>query len=641
MRKLALIMDEWKRCFTFAWPSGILQRIREVEEDVNLYIFSSSGNWSWDKEYNIGEYNIYRLPDFCEFDGIILDLNNVVIDDVREEVVERAKASGVPMVSLSSEIDGCYYVGIDNYQAMYEMIAHMYEKHGCQSYWFVMGSRENYENERRLEALKAYMKEHGIAYSEDDFYFGNYEYVCGLQGFEALYQKHKGVLPDAVICANDNIAVGVGEASLKHGLHIPEDFKVTGFDNFDKASIYHPNITTVSHVREEVGICCADLFLKLWAGEKPQRFTYTVSRPLYWESCGCGNHAPLDVRKNLKDRMMYDIQTQEFQEMVLLLEYELQSCQTIPDIMDCIAKFVSSFQCDAMYLIMDERIHAYKKQAKVNESQDLSQRTEFVQKGYPPKMQIQFAYENGKRLTDMEMTMIEGIFPTFDFERGKQDFLFLPLHFGKDTIGYFVIRNAVYLLEQQYLFDVMGVLTKAIENLHKKEKLQYMNDLLSKLYVHDAVTGLYNRMGYVRSGSDYVLKKHQNGQKVSVYFIDLDRLKEINDRFGHEYGDLAIITVARVMEKYSENDAFIARIGGDEYVLLQQAFDAEKEEAFKCNIRQGLNEKALQMQFPMPLTVSIGSVVSDPAKDCGLEEYVRLADEKMYEEKVAKNANRK
>ena len=54
MRKIALIMDEWKRCFTFAWPSGILQRIREVEEDVNLYIFSSSGNWSWDEEYNIG-----------------------------------------------------------------------------------------------------------------------------------------------------------------------------------------------------------------------------------------------------------------------------------------------------------------------------------------------------------------------------------------------------------------------------------------------------------------------------------------------------------------------------------------------------------------------------------------------------------
>ena len=64
MRKIALIMDEWKRCFTYAWPSGILQRVHEIGEEVNLYIFSSSGNWSWDREYNIGEYNIYNLPDF-------------------------------------------------------------------------------------------------------------------------------------------------------------------------------------------------------------------------------------------------------------------------------------------------------------------------------------------------------------------------------------------------------------------------------------------------------------------------------------------------------------------------------------------------------------------------------------------------
>lgn len=640
MRKIALIMDEWKRCFTFAWPSGILQRIHEVEEDVNLYIFSSSGNWSWDQEYNIGEYNIYRLPDFREFDGIILDLNNVEMEDVRQDVISRAKASGVPVISVGCETDDCYYVGIDNYHSMYKMIEHMHKIHGCQSYWFVMGPRENYENEKRLEGLKEYMSEHQIPYSEDDFYFGNFEYSSGLEGFEVLYQTHEK-LPDAIICANDNIAVGVGEASLKHGLHIPEDVKMTGFDNFDKASIYHPNITTVSHVRENVGVCCADLFLRLWAGEKPQLLNYTDSTPLYWESCGCGNQAQIDVRKNLKARMLYDIQTQEFQEMVLLLEYELQSCQSIPDIMDCIAKFVLSFKCDAMYLVMDERIHAYKKQVEINVTHDLYQGEGFVQKGYPSKMQIQFAYEDGKRLNEIEMTMIEGIFPTFDYERGGRDFLFLPLHFGKDTVGYFVIRNAVYLLEQQYLFDVMGVLTKAIENLHKKEKLQYVNELLSKLYVHDAMTGLYNRMGYMKYGNDFLLEKHRKGQKITVFFIDLDRLKEINDKLGHEYGDFAIMTVAGVIRKYSDIDSLVARIGGDEYILLQQAVDMEREIKLKCEIRDELAERAKQKKFPLPLTVSIGSVTSDPAKSDSLEEYVRQADEKMYQEKVAKKVNRK
>ena len=104
MKKIALIMDGWKRWFTFAWPAGILQRIRQTGEEVSLYIFNSSGGWSCDNEYNIGEYNIYRLPELCEFDGVILDLNNIAYPKVREEVIQRAKESGVPVISIANEI---------------------------------------------------------------------------------------------------------------------------------------------------------------------------------------------------------------------------------------------------------------------------------------------------------------------------------------------------------------------------------------------------------------------------------------------------------------------------------------------------------------------------------------------------------
>ena len=64
----------------------MLFRSRETNEDVNLYIFNSSGDWSRDEDYNIGEYNIYRLPDLNDFDGIIVDLNNIRYSEVREYV---------------------------------------------------------------------------------------------------------------------------------------------------------------------------------------------------------------------------------------------------------------------------------------------------------------------------------------------------------------------------------------------------------------------------------------------------------------------------------------------------------------------------------------------------------------------------
>ena len=131
MKKIALIMDGWKRFFTYAWPAGVLERIRETNEDVNLYIFNSSGDWSRDEDYNIGEYNIYRLPDLNDFDGIIVDLNNIRYSEVREYVISSAKATGKPVISIANEIADFYYVGIDNYSAMQEIAAHLYEVHNC------------------------------------------------------------------------------------------------------------------------------------------------------------------------------------------------------------------------------------------------------------------------------------------------------------------------------------------------------------------------------------------------------------------------------------------------------------------------------------------------------------------------------
>lgn len=67
---------------------------------------------------------------------------------------------------------------------------------------------------------------------------------------------------------------------------------------------------------------------------------------------------------------------------------------------------------------------------------------EFCVHGYPEKMQMEFAYEDGV-VKESEETVVEGIFPTFDYAEGGKDFLFLPLHFREHTVGYFVIRNAV------------------------------------------------------------------------------------------------------------------------------------------------------------------------------------------------------
>ena len=308
--------------------------------------------------------------------------------------------------------------------------------------------------------------------------------------------------------------------------------------------------------------------------------------------------------------------------------------------MYCIPKCIPLMKCDAMYLVLDDQINEYKRQQESYNHYQFVEAEGFHIKGYPEKMQVRFAYEKNSR-PNLEGRDIEGIFPAFDCAEGGKDFLFLPLHFGNRTVGFFVIQNAVYLMEKQYLFQIVNTLTNAVENLHRKEKLEYMNMQLSRLYMLDNLTGMYNRMGYQKLADNYFRIMTENRKKMLLLFIDLDRLKYINDNYGHEYGDFAICTVAKAIMKYCDKDAVPARTGGDEFVLIQGYVSDEKLEELVCNIRSDLKEAGSVMKLPFELGVSVGNTVTDPISDLELSDYVKQADTKMYEEKAQKKVSRK
>ena len=503
----------------------------------------------------------------------------------------------------------------------------------------------------KMQGIRACLDKYKIVWQESDFYYQNYEFQCGVNGFQHFLKSGRP-LPDAIVCANDNIAVGVCEEAAKAGFHAPDDFRITGFDNFDKAAFYTPRITTVSHVREEVGYRCAELFLQLWRGETISTCHHTEVEYKFWESCGCGNGHQRQERDYLKGQIIYQIETDAFMEDVLSLEYELLKCNTFAQMIDCIPKCLPSMKCDAMYLVLDPRLNDYKNNMANPELVSLDEEEYFVH-GYPEEMNLEFSYEKPDILplgtgqaTFSEIDKgkdirqkIHGIFPTFDCREAGANLLFLPLHFREWTVGYFVIRNAVYLMEKQYLHHVMGALTKAMENLHRQEKLEWMNQRLSVLYVRDTLTGMYNRMGY-RRFAEKLFADHERKNNLLILFIDLDRLKYINDTFGHDIGDLAIRAAADAITSTLGEEAIPVRLGGDEFLVIQEEMPEEEIFVMLRTIRKKVARSGERIGI-CQLSISAGYVITDQDSEKKLEDYVNEADEIMYQEKNEKKAARR
>ncbi len=218
MKKVAIFSDGWRKYFNFAWVDGCHTYIKENKLDVDLYVFNSFGNFSQDEKFNAGEYNIFQLPDLTEFDGAIVDVTNIHQEQVREDIISKIRSAGIPAVSLVDEISGFYYAGIDNYAAMYHMVEHLIKEHGCKTLNFVGGPEENIENRQRLEGYRAVLEKYQIPFEEERVFYHNYEIMTGEEGFE--YFHGKGQLPDAFVCANDNIAVGLCHCAKQHGYEV-------------------------------------------------------------------------------------------------------------------------------------------------------------------------------------------------------------------------------------------------------------------------------------------------------------------------------------------------------------------------------------------------------------------------------------
>ncbi len=632
MKKIALITDGWKRYVTYAWVQGYRRYASQYHLDTDLYVFQSFGNFNTDEGYNSGEYNITRLPDLRTFDGIILDLSNVSDASLKESFLARVRESGVPAISLLEDLPGLYYSGLDNLTDFSILVEHLITEHGCRKLNYVGGSPRNQENQKRLLAYRKTLEKHGILFEPERVIERSFEIKTGIRAFTEFQQKD--LLPEAFVCANDNIAVGVCLAAREAGFSIPEDFLVTGFDNEDKASYCNPRITTADFSKTEIMYHAMELLVDIWNGQTDRRCTYTQAVHIFQESCRCMSECPPDRGQYIIKRILSETRQSDMQNWMIDLNRFLLDCTSYTNLTSHMQMWLHEHQFGNLYLLMNPDIFHLEKVDILPEIPDDIYRCV----GYPDKMTVVHPVSDTEAV--MQLSITDGhLLPDITRTGDQNIFVFAPLHFREREVGYVVLQNCDYLLDHQFLFKMLNSFRTALESLYNKLVLCKKNKQLSQLYIHDSLTGLYNRMAYEKLALPLFQKYMQKKKHLGILFVDADHLKYINDNFGHDMGNLAIRSIASAIHKSCPVGSVCMRYGGDEFVCVIPDFDLPRMHQLEKTILHALEEISDVSRFPFPLEASIGSVIADDAV-FSLNDYINLADQKMYASKKARKAAR-
>lgn len=183
-------------------------------------------------------------------------------------------------------------------------------------------------------------------------------------------------------------------------------------------------------------------------------------------------------------------------------------------------------------------------------------------------------------------------------------------------------------------------LTRLVQQLENLLNAEYnRNSVLNRMSMCDELTGIYNRRGFYEF-TNLVLKSPENeGKNAVLVFGDLDNLKKINDTFGHDDGDYAIITAAGYLKSGFRQTDIVARIGGDEFAAFAVCEDTSVSARLPSRIKKIAASRNAVSDKPFNVNMSIGIYPLICSPDKNIQDYMDKADMALYEDKKNKDHN--
>lgn len=564
-----------------------------------------------------GEMRILELPDYESMDGIILALDTMGNHEMRRRIVEKIKKKcHCPVVSVREETEEFYNVLVDDRESMKEIIRHFTDYHQFTDICFLAGPKGHIDSERRLKCFCDIMAEKKLQVNEQQIYHGNFWKYDGGPACRQFIDE-RGKLPEAIICANDYMAISVCNELISRGISIPEDIAVCGFDNIWESTVCAPTLSTVSVPVREMGRKAVEIIAAINEGKEVSKNVYLPVEVVLRESCGCIHPKKEDLLKSRKIfYKTYDRQREyQFQSTFLAIDLEeIDELRQLTEVLGGYSKALKGMKQQHICL-----------KTNMEDFQDV------VNQVYTDEMfRCISLKKSGERDDNVFRFPTKELLPGEILDDEPQGYIFMPIHYREKSFGYTAICFEDDECGDSFYRTWMCHLSNALWDMMVQKESRNLYQSLKSSYVRDALTKIYNRRGFMRYADELMEKAKKENKYFFVIAADLDRLKYINDTYGHAEGDKMIVSMANALTEAAGENTICARMGGDEFDVAGVC-DRE-EEAYEYLERFEKKRKDYGVH------VSHGIVITDLEENNGLEYYMNLSDYYMYKNKIAKKS---
>ena len=638
--------------------------------------------------------SVFGLAARAQVDGVLLSAGPLSFWDGTSALHAIMKwLQPKPIVSLGFDLQGVDSVYPEG-SGIASIVKHLVREHACRNIAFIGGPVANPDAVRRFEDYRKALEDEGIPLREDLVEVGGFYLEGGMAAMQRLLNR--GIEFDAVICANDTMALGASQVLKAQGLQIPKDILLTGFDDTPEGKLMQPPLTTVSNPTPRIAYRGLEICLdRILLSSRSLHNDIIANELVARKSCGCLSdksrqvHWPEAAFISEVDELWHLLLAESASnEFIDWLHTKLVDASD--DTLDHCAKLMRAVEDtlerrapkEKQRMVWVQLLQGHEMLSEVRQGRlsgqiihqaalvrDLHRIERAMLADPDPGIMMQNLAEGMREWCPegIRVLMIhEDLSPTWSTDLSKQRFAYrvairygqikpiaesedilpeqvipgevwtgVPIEQGNMRFGIVLFRN--WIRDETFVEHLRIAISTSFVISWRTRSEDVLRETLRRLSLRDEMTNLYNGRGLAELAKLLQRQAIREQKTLGVITIDFDHLQQLNQRYGQEDGNAAIGALAEALRNCFRNSDVLARLGEDDFAAVFILQSENDHVILLDRLRMQLQERSQLLGKPWILQVSIGWSLWDPKAGGALHTEIEKAHVIMKDEKSQKN----